>query len=397
MSQQPDQYVYILYNKYCPFVYKIGYTTRTPEDRAKELSKETGTPGNWEVGHKWCVENGYWLEQRIFAQFKYHRISPRNEHFEFKGYSVEHVAKLISEFININGISPKEEARKAAEKRQIEKERAERARIEQQQREAREFECKRLIKEIKQQVSIQIKKETPLFASQIERQRIQDKYFKYQNLPFNLDQLRQLKNELIILQTTKANTLVGNEPNQSDPLSNFIWLFVGVITIAVIAFLIIDPSNPAKTSSPVEYPSTQISVNDQPVQNQPQEEQEENSDVILSSIPNAPQNYENIEQNVPQTYQYQEPIETPIKPTKTYQFNQPVEKQVSLEEAKQAHYSTILAKHPDAMEIIERPSFNSWLSKQPDYIKESYEYTLDKGTASQVIEMLDHYKKDTGY
>ena len=87
MARQPNQYVYILYNKYCPFVYKIGYTTRTPEDRARELSKETGTPGNWEVGHKWCVEDGYWLEQRIFAKFKSYRISLRNEHFEFKGYS----------------------------------------------------------------------------------------------------------------------------------------------------------------------------------------------------------------------------------------------------------------------------------------------------------------------
>ncbi|OTG70599.1 hypothetical protein B9T38_12115 [Acinetobacter sp. ANC 4218] len=397
MSQQPDQYVYILYNKYCPFVYKIGKTTRTPKHRARELSRETGTPGEWEVGHQWIVDDCDAMEILIHNHFKQFRISPRNEHFEFKGQSIEHVAEKISLFLNMGGESPKRAAEIAEKQRQLEYERAERARIEKQQREAREFECKRLIKEIKQQVSIQIKKETPLFASQIERQRIQDKYFKYQNLPFNLDQLRQLKNELIILQTTKANPLVGNEPNQSDPLSNFIWLFVGVITIAVIAFLIIDPSNPAKTSSPVEYPSTQISVNDQPIQNQPQEEQEENSDVILSSIPNAPQNYENIEQNVPQTYQYQEPIETPIKPTKTYQFNQPVEKQVSLEEAKQAHYSTILAKHPDAMEVIERPSFNSWLSKQPDYIKESYEYTLDKGTASQVIEMLDHYKKDTGY
>lgn len=396
MTQQSQQYVYILYNKYCPFVYKIGYTTRTPEDRARELSKETGTPGNWEVGHKWCVENGYWLEQRIFAQFKYHRISSRNEHFEFKGHSVEHVAKLISEFININGISPKEEAWKAAEKRRIEKERDEQARIEQRQREAREYECNRLIKEIKQQVSIQIKKEIPLFASQIQRQRVIDKYFKYQNLPFNLDKLRQLKNELTILQTTKVNPLVSNEPIQSDPLSNFIWSFVGVITIAVIAFLVIDPSGSTKTSSPVEYASPQTSVSDQSVQNRPQVEQEEKFDVILSSIPNAPQNHENIEQNVQQAYQ--EPIEAPLEPIKSYQFNQPVvAQQVSLEEAKQAHYANILAKHPDAMEVIERPSFDNWLNKQPNYIKESYEYTLDKGTAFQVIEMLNQYKKDTGY
>lgn len=397
MSQQPDQYVYILYNKYCPFVYKIGKTTRTPKHRARELSRETGTPGEWEVGHQWIVDDCNVMETLIHNHFKRFRISPRNEHFEFKGQSIEHVAEKISLFLNMGGESPKRAAEIAEKQRQLEYERAEQARIEQRQREAREYECNRLIKEIKQQVSTQIKKETPLFSSQIERQRIQNKYFKYQNLPFNLDQLRQLKNELIIPQTTKVKPLVSNELNRRDPLSNFIWLFVGIITIAVIAFLIIDPSTPSETSGLVEYPSTQTFGNDQPVQNEPQKEQEEDSDVILGSIPNAPQNYKNIEQNVSQPYQYQEPIETPLEPTKTYQFNQPIEQQVSLEEAKQVHFATILAKHPDAMEVIERLSFNSWLNKQPDYIKESYEYTLDKGTASQVIEMLDHYKKDTGY
>lgn len=399
MTQPSPQYVYILYNKYCPFVYKIGYTTRTPEARAKELSKETGTPGNWEVGHKWCVEDGYWLEQRIFAHFKYHRISSRNEHFEFKGYSVEHVAKLISEFININGISPKEEARKAAEKRRIEKERDEQARIEKQQREAREYECNRLIKEIKQQVSIQIKKETPLFASRIQRQRVMDKYVKYNNLPFNLDKLRQLKNELIISQTTKVNPFVGNEPIQSDPLSNFVWLFVGGLTIAVIAFLIIDPSTrpPVETSSPVDHSSTHTAVNQNSIQNQDQVKQEDSSNVIRISMPTPPQNHENIEQYVPQAYQYQEPIDTPVEPEKTYQFNQPIDQDISLEEAKRIHYDSIFAAHPDAMGIMENPSFNNWLNRQPDYIRDSYEYTLDKGSASQVIEMLDKYKKDMGY
>lgn len=393
MRQQPNQYVYILYNKYCPFVYKIGYTTRTPEDRARELSKETGTPGNWEVGHKWCVEDGYWLEQRIFAKFKSYRISPRNEHFEFKGYSVEYVAKLISEFININGESPLEEARKAAEQRRIEKEREEQARVEKQQQEAREFECNRLIKEIRQQVNIKIKNETPLFASQINRQQIKDKYFKYQNLPFNLDRLRQLKNELTILDTTKS---IKSQPNSNDSISNFIWLCVGVMIIATIIFLAMDSSDPVKKSNPTEYLPPQAPINPPPAQSQDEVILKESSNIVDSTV-NHYQMQNDTEQNISQMYPYQEPNKPTIEPTISYQFNQSIEQHLSLEEAKQAHFESILAKHPDAMDVIERPSFYTWLNNQPDYIKESYEYTLDKGTSSQVIEMIDHYKKDTGY
>lgn len=393
MGQQPNQYVYILYNKYCPFVYKIGYTTRTPEDRARELSKETGTPGNWEVGHKWCVEDGYWLEQRIFAKFKSYRISPRNEHFEFKGYSVEHVAKLISEFINLNGESPIEEARKAEKQRQIEKERAEQAKVDQQKQEARNFECNRLIKEIKQQVNMQIRNETPMFASQIKRQQIQDKYFKYQNLPFNLDRLRQLKNELTILDTSKV---INSQQNPNDSISNFIWLCVGVMIVATIIFLAMDSSDPVKKSNPTEYLPPQAPTNTPPIQSQGEIALEESSNIIDSTV-NYYGNQNNTEQNISQIYPYQESNKITIEPSKSYQFNQPIEQYLSLEDAKQAHFESILAKHPDAMDVIERSSFDTWLNNQPDYIKESYEYTLDRGTSSQVIEMIDHYKKDTGY
>lgn len=393
MARQPNQYVYILYNKYCPFVYKIGYTTRTPEDRARELSKETGTPGNWEVGHKWCVEDGYWLEQRIFAKFKSYRISLRNEHFEFKGYSVEYVAKLISEFININGESPIEETRKAAEQRQIEKERAEQVKEEQRKKEAREFECNRLIKEIKQQVNIQIRSETRLFASQIDRQRIQDKYFRYQNLPFNLDRLRLLKNELTVLDTT---TVIESQSNRSDLISNSIWLCAGVIVVATIIFLAMDSSDTVERSNPTEYIPPQPPINNHSTQGQAEVTLEESSNIVDSTFDNS-QNNEDTEQNISQIYSYKEPNKTTMDSTKSYQFNHQTEQQLSLEEARQAHFESILAKHPDAMNVVVRPSFETWLNKQPSYIKESYEYTLDRGNSSQVIEMLDHYKRDTGY
>lgn len=373
MVQQPNQYVYILYNKYCPFVYKIGYTTRTPEDRARELSKETGTPGNWEVGHKWCVENGYWLEQRIFAKFKSYRISRRNEHFEFKGYSVKQVAKMISEFININGISPKEEARKAEEKRQIERQKLEREKElerqrlwQEQQLEARNSECKRLINEIKLLVNKRIKQETPLFASKSTRQRIQNKYLKYLNLPFDLNKLRLLKKELTVIQNTEvshAPILNNNSSSASNNENNKDVFFWVVISVGFSIFMIVtatNNNNKEQTSTPIQE-EIQISQDEQ----QPHTLPNQNAEQPVASIPETTQ-------------------------SANQQQNQRNEQQF----AEKTHFDTIFKAHPDAERVIKSSQFNNWLSSQSLNQQNYYNYVLDHGTATQVISLFNQYKAD---
>ena len=100
------QYVYLLENKYSPNVYKIGWTSRHPEIRAKEISQGTGVVGNWEVSYQWEVEDGYWLEQEIFRHFSLHRIE-KSEMFHFNNLSSAQVYEKVCQLIKTNGDSPK--------------------------------------------------------------------------------------------------------------------------------------------------------------------------------------------------------------------------------------------------------------------------------------------------
>lgn len=95
------QYVYLLENKYSPNVYKIGWTSRHPDIRAKEISQGTGVVGKWEV------EDGYWLEQEIFKHFSKNRID-RSEMFHFNDLTALQVYEKICNLMAIKGDSPKE-------------------------------------------------------------------------------------------------------------------------------------------------------------------------------------------------------------------------------------------------------------------------------------------------
>lgn len=54
--------LYILKNYYIPNVYKVGYATRDAVERAKEINRATGVPGDWEVAREWPVMDAYKTE-----------------------------------------------------------------------------------------------------------------------------------------------------------------------------------------------------------------------------------------------------------------------------------------------------------------------------------------------
>lgn len=95
----PDGYVYILTNKFVPNVYKIGFTKRESSIRAKEISRDTGVPGEWVVACDWHVGNAYETEQSIFLKFAKYRID-RSELFDFGGLGIEEVVNTIDEKIS---------------------------------------------------------------------------------------------------------------------------------------------------------------------------------------------------------------------------------------------------------------------------------------------------------
>ena len=255
-STNANQYVYILYNEilyqeYNTHIYKIGWTSRTPQIRADEISQGTGVVGKWKVGHQWKVEDGHWLEQEIFKHFAQYRL-PYSEQFNFKGQTLEKVAEQISRFINNHGESPKRAIEIAEKLKQQEREHA--ARVYQEELKKIEIkntydkECKKIKDEIDQRVYYLIQKEIepielkqkenrmwfyiPLgfffipyyvedgkswiagivlgvfvsfivgfvlsvfFQKDDKQKAIREKYTKYQNLPNDLQKLKTIKNEL---------------------------------------------------------------------------------------------------------------------------------------------------------------------------------------------------------
>ena len=151
-STNANQYVYILYNEilyqeYNTHIYKIGWTSRTPQIRADEISQGTGVVGKWKVGHQWKVEDGHWLEQEIFKHFAQYRL-PYSEQFNFKGQTLEKVAEQISRFINNHGESPKRAVEIAAKEL---KERKQKKKLEEEQQRAKyayDAECNKIKIEI---------------------------------------------------------------------------------------------------------------------------------------------------------------------------------------------------------------------------------------------------------
>ncbi|MDP9895373.1 hypothetical protein J2W32_004471 [Variovorax boronicumulans] len=58
----------------------------------------------------------------------------------------------------------------------------------------------------------------------------------------------------------------------------------------------------------------------------------------------------------------------------------------------EAHLRTIYGKHPDAESIVVSTEYQKWLDAHPSFIRDRYEEIRTKGTADQVVELLDAYK-----
>lgn len=63
------------------------------------------------------------------------------------------------------------------------------------------------------------------------------------------------------------------------------------------------------------------------------------------------------------------------------------------------HYGAIYQAHPDADSIAESQELDSWIASKPSFVRDAYRAVLDpqgQGTAAQVIELFDTFKKETG-
>ncbi|WP_435124898.1 GIY-YIG nuclease family protein [Micromonospora tulbaghiae] len=81
MSKGRRGVIYILANQYMPGLLKIGQTTRDPETRAREISRATGVPGDFEIIYDEIVSDVDSAEAAIHAQLAALRVNRPREFF----------------------------------------------------------------------------------------------------------------------------------------------------------------------------------------------------------------------------------------------------------------------------------------------------------------------------
>ena len=77
-----DSWVYIMSNPTMPGYYKIGYTKKNPDERAKQISNATGVIVPMEVEWAFHCYNGFALEQECHRKLEKYRVSNNREFFQ---------------------------------------------------------------------------------------------------------------------------------------------------------------------------------------------------------------------------------------------------------------------------------------------------------------------------
>ena len=76
-----DQWVYCLSNPTTPGILKIGYTKKTPDERAKQISSATGVALPYKVEWAYKCFNGEMVERMTHEKLKAFRVNNRKEFF----------------------------------------------------------------------------------------------------------------------------------------------------------------------------------------------------------------------------------------------------------------------------------------------------------------------------
>lgn len=96
------EYVYVLVNRSIPGMVKIGMTTHSVDERARQINKGTGVPTPW-VPVYWfqCYASGI-LEKRVHEHLAQYRINEDREMFSVTSNTAQQVVEdLGKDFTNI--------------------------------------------------------------------------------------------------------------------------------------------------------------------------------------------------------------------------------------------------------------------------------------------------------
>ncbi|MFD3936154.1 GIY-YIG nuclease family protein [Streptomyces sp. NPDC058611] len=81
MSQGSRGVIYILANSLIPGILKIGRTAREPTERAREISRATGVPAEYEIIYDQVVSDAAAAERELHSAMRSHRVNPQREFF----------------------------------------------------------------------------------------------------------------------------------------------------------------------------------------------------------------------------------------------------------------------------------------------------------------------------
>lgn len=93
----PDgrEWVYVLSHPQEENLLKIGYTSKDPNTRIKEINSQTGVVGEYKLVYLYKTINGQALEREVHSFLKEKRIHPRKEHFELTRDQAVQIIKEI--------------------------------------------------------------------------------------------------------------------------------------------------------------------------------------------------------------------------------------------------------------------------------------------------------------
>jgi hypothetical protein len=92
---RPIEYVYVLVNKSVPNMVKIGMTTNTPDERAKQISAATGVVTPWIPVFSFKCYRSDLLEAEIHEYFREYRVNTHREMFSVNSYTAQDAIEKI--------------------------------------------------------------------------------------------------------------------------------------------------------------------------------------------------------------------------------------------------------------------------------------------------------------
>jgi hypothetical protein len=89
------EYVYVLVNKSVPNMVKIGMTTNTPDQRARQISAATGVVTPWIPVYSFACYRSDLLEEEVHQHFHYCRVNTHREMFAIDSHTAQRVIEEL--------------------------------------------------------------------------------------------------------------------------------------------------------------------------------------------------------------------------------------------------------------------------------------------------------------